>query len=316
MSQHTRMPAEHDLDDIWDARSNSLLNLFKDIHEHFTILSTHILTLPAFAISSYEHTSFVLYLEQLARKDRLRVTANNAHRMISDAEYDDLLATSPTYTNASAALLNNPGYHFSVHPSRDPPVLLYQSHKQCIVPRLHDVYSIIYAFRCAFSDIREPSSIHLKICELYCFVPLDAVVEHVCRLPRIGHEGSCEHNVVPLTADSETKTPCHSPLIRSTAPSPSPLRGKDSFGVLTPPRLSGSSRRSYGIPYQLQVPGVVKSRKRGRAKEDELRSLHSTLVKTRRGSSGTVSKIRYSRRLMENVLKGRDYRARSEGVIC
>ncbi|KAF9021840.1 hypothetical protein BDZ89DRAFT_226978 [Hymenopellis radicata] len=176
----------------------------------------------------FEDEEFTRFLTHLTRRNTFQPSVNATTRVIADDEYNRLLSTSPRYSHPTA-VFGQPavrGYHFSRHPTLSRR-LLYQSHKELIVPRLSEISTIIQSFMLLFPEILDARDLHLKICEMYAFIPLDAIVELVRR------EAFLSSSISPVR-------------IRSAAPSPSPsrfdmiLRGLD-----TPPSTSPAKSGEY-----------------------------------------------------------------------
>ncbi|KAF8878820.1 hypothetical protein CPB85DRAFT_1342329 [Mucidula mucida] len=151
----------------------------------------------------FDDEEFTRFLTHLTRRNTFQSSVNATTRVIADDEYNRLLSTSPRYSHSSVFAVH--GYHFCRHPTL-PRRLLYQSHKELIILDARDL--------------------HLKICEMYAFIPLDAIVELV-RRERI--------------LSSSASPVCRA---RSRAPSPSPSRFScGGLGVDTPPGISPAKSR-------------------------------------------------------------------------
>ncbi|KAF8894289.1 hypothetical protein CPB85DRAFT_1330086 [Mucidula mucida] len=171
----------------------------------------------------FDDEEFTRFLTHLTRRNTFQPSVNATTRVIADDEYNRLLSTSPRYSHSSVFAVH--GYHFCRHPTL-PRRLLYQSHKELIVPRLSEISPIIRSFMFLFPEILDARDLHLKICEMYAFIPLDAIVELVRR---------------ECILSSSASPVCRA---RSRAPSPSPSRFScGGLGVDTPPGISPAKSR-------------------------------------------------------------------------
>ncbi|KIY73302.1 hypothetical protein CYLTODRAFT_417264 [Cylindrobasidium torrendii FP15055 ss-10] len=228
--------------------------LLHTIHGHLRLPESTPALPPA--ICSYKHNSFTRHLETLARRQKHQIWRNQSTRLIPDAEHDELLASSPTHPDPDGISLHDSGsgYHFSVHPTQH--VLLYQHHAQCIVPRIADIYVVIALFRHVFPAIHDPTSLALKIGEMFCFVPLEAVLEHFKREPtRHALALNLATPIPSISMSTPTLSRSASPMGRSNAPSPSPNRA--AVVVVTP------TRNAYGLGL-IRPALVALNGKRGR----------------------------------------------------